>query len=274
MNVKRREQTLGPIRRVMLKARRLPIPLIAMVSLSLPGCVNVKDEDLPSIAHVHIGHALTNWAETPEQEGLYLVAVDEATQAHVHAVRAAREGITLAELQREVGHAMYAIDPAYGTAGSSLGFGAKQALLEAGDHLVFAANSKDASDNVRQFVIGFSRASDLIVERFDLMIALGEEIEQAPSLREAHLMTGELTRLARETIDGVDLDGDGMRGLLSEELGLVQLKERLFDMAEREEPPYQPVPKRYLFGLIRLADGEWVWAWDQRAAGERRRDRY
>ena len=64
---------------------------LAAIALLITGCVTV---DLPSIAHVHVGHAITGWNDTPGGRGLCDVAQNEAAVASEHAafaVEGARE---------------------------------------------------------------------------------------------------------------------------------------------------------------------------------------
>ncbi|MBK9134678.1 MAG: hypothetical protein IPM15_10195 [Betaproteobacteria bacterium] len=56
-----------------------------LATAALGGCVTVE---LPTIAHVHVGHAVTAWADTPGQRALFDVALAEAAVAAEHAVYA------------------------------------------------------------------------------------------------------------------------------------------------------------------------------------------
>ena len=58
------------------------IILAATFGLGAAGCVT---EAPPTIAHAHIGHAVTGWHDTPEQQGLLVTAAREAEIGYNHA---------------------------------------------------------------------------------------------------------------------------------------------------------------------------------------------
>ena len=68
----------------------------------------------------------------------------------------------------------------------------------------------------------------------------------------------QLRILSIQILEGVDSDSDGMIGSSSGEYGLRQLRDQLAIIAENENPVYQPVEKKYLFGLVRLPGGKWT----------------
>ncbi|MHC4560977.1 MAG: hypothetical protein ACYS80_27155, partial [Planctomycetota bacterium] len=67
--------------------------------------------------------------------------------------------------------------------------------------------------------------------------------------------------LARANVKGVDHNADGKIGPDPGEYGLEQLRSQITSMTDREDPPYQPVSQRYLFGLVRLPSGKWAFSW-------------
>ena len=52
------------------------VVLIALV-LSLAACART----VPKISHVHIGHTVSGWRDTPDQQGLFVTAEQEALNA-------------------------------------------------------------------------------------------------------------------------------------------------------------------------------------------------
>jgi hypothetical protein len=69
----------------------------------------------------------------------------------------------------------------------------------------------------------------------------------------------ELVNLTRANIYGEDLNGDGVIGGQNpDEYGLEQLAVEIQDMIARENPPYSTVDRWYLFNLVRLEDGKWI----------------
>ena len=49
-----------------------------------------------------------------------------------------------------------------------------------------------------------------------------------------------------------------MRGSIALDYGVAQLRRDLVDMINRETPPYRTVDDWYLFNLVRLPNGLWV----------------
>jgi hypothetical protein len=241
---------------MILRIFRLTGPGLAAL-LCLGGCASQP----PTIAHTHIGHAMTGWADTPGQKGLFVTAENAAQTALQAATRAAGQGNDLAAIKADIGAAIRATDP--GTREGSDGktviqYGVKNALVGAENHIAFAAASRDASENVRNSSEIFKEHAQVVIDRCDLLLALGDEIIASSSPEEAGLLAGELLKLADANINGDDTDGDGVRGSAPEEYGLRQLRTELQAMLDREDPPYRTVDTWYLFNLIRLPSGEWI----------------
>jgi len=247
-----------------MKKYILTFTTIVWVLVPLWGCTTLNDafiqEKPPSIAHAHIGHATTGWRYTPDQKGLYQVAEEETKIARDHAGYAVERLDNIDLIKLHVGHVMHALNPESQKEGPGLGFGAKKALTEAASHITYAAGSEDASENVRNFAEPFNRNAEAIVQRYDLILALGEEILQTSSNQDAAALAGEILILSRANVEGTDSDGNNAIGPAADEYGLKQLRAQITDMINRENPPYRPVPQRYLFGLIRLPSGKWAYS--------------
>ena len=136
--------------------------LFALVALT--GCVSRP----PTIAHVHLGHALTGVHVTPNKEGYLLVAEEQAEQVFALAEKAAQAG-DLATLKTDVAAAVNATN-------SRDAFGLKHSLVMASNHISFAATSPDASPNVQQSAPVFARNTVRVVERCDLIDLLGKDV--------------------------------------------------------------------------------------------------
>src|SRR6185436_17944359 len=65
------------------------------------GIFITKVEAIP--AHLHLGHVMTNWRDTPGTRGFLPVAADEARMAVQHAGLAAK-GASLNDIQLHAGH--------------------------------------------------------------------------------------------------------------------------------------------------------------------------
>ena len=69
---------------------------------------------------------------------------------------------------------------------------------------------------------------------------------------------GEIAKLAQANLTGDDANSDGVVGSVPSEYGLLQLRKELEAMIGREKPPYVTVDQWYLFNLVRLPNGRWV----------------
>jgi len=224
----------------------LKLAMLPALVLAASGCVSRP----PSIAHVHIGHALTGVHVTPDKKGYLLVAEKQAEDIVALANKAAQSA-NLAQLKLDVAAAVNATN-------SEKEFGLKHSLVMASNHISFAATSPDASANVQKSAPEFARDIVRVVERCELIALLGKDVEAARSVDEARLLAGEIGTLARQNLEGEDADKDGKVGATPAEYGMKQLRGQLDGMIARESPPYRTVDQWYLFNLVKLPNGKWV----------------
>lgn len=217
-----------------------------LLSLAAVGCVSRP----PSIAHVHLGHALTGVHVTPDKQGYLLVAEKQAEDIVVLAEKATQSNV-LPQLKADVAAAVKATN-------SEEEFGLKHSLVMASNHISFAATSPDASANVKQGAPGFARDTVRVVERCELIALLGKDVEASTSVAEARLLASEIASLAKANRDGEDADKDGTVGANPAEIGMKQLRAELDGLIARESPPYRTVDQWYLFNLVKLPNGHWV----------------
>jgi len=246
--------------------------LISGIVLTGTGCATKS----PTIAHVHIGHVVDGWETTPGQTGLFEAAETFAQTSIEAAQRASQADASLESRKSDINALVLASypeysadteDPADGKV-SEAKFGVRTALLEASRHIEFAADSDDASANVRAGARQFSINAQAVLDRCDLIAALGTETLEVNAVNEVDLLTAELLGLAQANLHGEDLNGDGIvGGQNSEEYGLKQLNLEIQEMINRENPPYSTVEQWYLFNLIRLPSGKW--AFRQNSSGKK-----
>jgi len=211
----------------------------------------------PTIAHTHIGHALTGWIDTPDKEGLFVVAENSARQAIESARMGTLETKDLARLKQHLKAVIMATDPPP-SGGNTVTYGVKQSLTGAMGHITYAAESDDATPNVRQFASRFERDAGIVLDRCDLITALSHDAISSRSIEESQLLAAEVHKLAQANLFGVNADKDGGVGADPRRYGLKQLRLEIEAMLDREKPPYTTVNRWYLFNLIRLPDGRWI----------------
>jgi hypothetical protein len=230
-----------------MKSSKLsPRALALLALLAASGCVSRP----PTIAHVHVGHALSGVHVTPGQAGYLLVAEERAAVVRELAQKAAT-ATSLPQIKTEVVAAVTATV-------SDDAFGLRHSLVQASNHITFAATSDDASANIRASAPQFANDIVRVVARCELIGLLGKDVESTTNVQEAQTLAAEIARLAQQNLDGEDADGDGVVGSKPAEYGMKQLRARLDQMIAREDPPYRTVDDTYLFNLVRLPNGKWV----------------
>lgn len=222
--------------------RSLGLWMVFVLALLTGGCVSVQ---LPSIAHVHVGHAVTAWPDTPGRKGLLEVAQQDARILAEHAAYAVAGARDIAEVRLHLGHVLHALSPALEPLGPGTGYGLMKALDGSADHLGFAREVKDASANIQT--------------------GLTPLIETLRQLRAQSEVLAALARDARQSRDAAQVVAYAEEVRQRGDRLLVQLDEarkRLDRLLAAEVPAYQPIAQRYLFGVIRLPTGEWVYKLD------------
>ena len=123
--------------------------LLVVALLAMTGC----SHRAPTIAHVHIGHAMTGWHDTPNKEGLFVVAEKNAGEALKYAQAAADGNRDLNQIKMNIGRVSVLTDADAKKNKQKDPYGVKQALTSAVNHITYAATSPDATDNAKAFGI-------------------------------------------------------------------------------------------------------------------------
>ena len=231
----------------MMNTRLYALLAVALIMPLASGCVSRRP---PTVAHVHIGHAITGVHVTPNKEG-YLVSAERRARETIDYASKAAASHDLAEIKRNIALASQAT-------GSEESFGVKESMVMAVNHVTFAATSDDATLNVQKSAPQFASDSTRVIERCDLIVLLSKDVEASTSAAEAYVSVAEIAKLAQANLSGDDSNGDGVAGSVPSEYGLVQLRTELEAMIARENPPYVTVDQWYLFNLVRLPNGKWV----------------
>jgi hypothetical protein len=114
------------------------------------------------------------------------------------------------------------------------------------------------SDNIKAGYQQFKAAIEGVLYRGNLIERYAGDVASVRSEAEASLLAREIQKLAHANLHGEDLDNDGSIGSTPREYGLDQIGRELDALVAREEPPYVTVDRWYLFNLIRLPSGEWI----------------
>ncbi len=157
-----------------------------------------KVEAIP--AHLHIGHVMTNWRDTPGARGFLPVAVDEARVAVLHAELASKSA-SLDDIRLHAGHVLHALDPALEPKGPGAGYGVKKATAGAQQHLDFAAKADGATSIVTTHAAHVSSALASVLEWLGEAIALAQRIQSATDLADARRSAADLAALTQRISD-------------------------------------------------------------------------
>jgi hypothetical protein len=210
-----------------------------------------------------VGHALTAWRDTPDEQGLFVVAEQEITIAWQQAQAARQTSATVA--RKHLTGVIQALDPEHQATGPGSGYGGIRALTSAANHLEFASTSDDASRNIVKGAEAFVKQTAVVIENLKLAVDVAI-LAQKSSDTEISGLTAEIEQIIDRSLNGVDVDGNGSIGDTAEEIGLKQMRPQLLAMLARENPPYHPIGRRYLLGLVKLPNGRWVYQF-QRSGG-------
>ena len=258
---------------------RVRLPAILVLALSLAACGSLMRRDTPSIAHVHIGHAITAWPLTPNRQGLLVTAEIASVAATTNAelmLEAARAG-DLENARRYLREVIKNVDPMLldperapgeppaanpGGASTESGtdgvdrsaggdYGLRRATAEAVTHLKLASEVPDASANVRRTITRGNVRARRIVDRADELVAFMDAGLRTDDVAEMEIIAEEIALVLRQVAGGPDVENV---------YGLYEFREDIEAMVEREDPPYQTVDSWYLFNLVKLPSGEWGFA--------------
>lgn len=236
-----------------LRIRPFGLYLTILITVGLTSCASVVNREPPSIAHIHIGHAITGWPLTPKKQGLLVVAelfaVSAATTSELM-LKAARDG-NMERAQKFLRETANAVDPGFLTETNSKDYGMRKAAAEAITHLQLASDTDDASANVQRTVTNTTiKATDLI-DRSDELLAYLDAGSKAQTVGEMEIIAEEIVRSLKAIAGGADSSGS---------YSLYDFRDDIEAMVAREDPPYQTVDSYYLFNLVKLPDGQWGFA--------------
>ena len=176
-----------------------------------------KVEAIP--AHLHIGHVMTNWRDTPGGRGFLPVAIDEARVAALHAGLAAKSS-KLEDLALHTGHVLHALDPAVEPKGPGAGYGVKKAAVGALQHLNFGVLADGATAAMALEAAQVSSSLSSVLQSVDQAIVAAQRIRAATDVAEAAGPAADLVAATRRIDEGLQLAQTRM-GLILKAEGLL-----------------------------------------------------
>ncbi|PYS42452.1 MAG: hypothetical protein DMG14_03960 [Acidobacteria bacterium] len=159
-----------------------------------------KVEAIP--AHLHLGHVMTNWRDTPSNVGFLIVAVADGKVAAIHADLAVKSSNNLDEMKLHAVHVLNALDSGIEQKGPGSGYGVKKAATGALQHLEFAVNAEGASANIKMLAMKVSALLNDVLQWTDRAITIAQKIRTAASAPEAATMANELATLTKQISEG------------------------------------------------------------------------
>ena len=184
-------------------------------------------------SHVHIGHVLDAWEDTPDQMGLLPVAQAEAAIAleHIALALAAKD---LKEIKLHIGHVLHVLDPALEADGPGLGYGLVKAARGVTKHIGLASISEDVSLNVQVHASHAGVSATNVIHWAEEALKLARRAKATTYRNTAQFNAGKIATLLGQIVDGVDADGDGTVSWDTDEGGLAQVEQHMAHMAEGE----------------------------------------
>src|SRR5215510_7172030 len=132
-------------------------------------------------AHLHLGHVMTNWRDTPGGRGFLPVAIDEARVAVLHAGLAAKSA-SLDDMKLHAGHVLHALDPAVESKGPGAGYGVRSAATGALQHLDNAVKAEGATTAIATNAAPASASLRAVQQAVDEAVAMVQRIRATTDL--------------------------------------------------------------------------------------------
>ena len=251
------KMTGSPIKTIAMKISLTPAWLkylsLLIVCIMLSACGTVVNKSAPTIAHIHIGHAITGWPSAPKKQGLLVVAELASIAATTNSelmLDAARNG-NMERAQKYLIETTKAVDPGFLDSKSSNEYGLRKAAAEAITHLKLASDVADASANVQRTVTQTTIKAIDLIDRSDELLAFLDAGSKAQTVEEMEIIAEEIVRTLISISGGPDIQNN---------YGLYNFRQDIESMVARESPPYATVDSYYLFNLVQLPDGQWGFA--------------
>lgn len=226
--------------------------LVAIFSLLLlSGCATTT---LPTFAHVHVGHALSGWPDTPSNKGLFAVSEDLAVDIVEIAIAASE--LSKAGQHKASVQASTKLLALIGTSDDDIqspeNYTFLTAFVKASNHLKYSIESEDATANLSQGLAQVVEQGNAIVVRSNLLKELATVLASLEDEEVIVDVVQQVREIAIQNLEG----GDG-------EYSLRDMRNELAAILARENPAYTPPERKYLFGLLPSPTGGWFWSFKE-----------
>jgi hypothetical protein len=154
-----------------------------------------KIEAIP--AHLHLGHVMTNWKDTPSNVGFLIAAISDGKVAAIHGDLAAKSAPDLDAMKLHAGHVLNALDSSVEPKGPGSGYGVKKAASGAVQHLELAVQAEGVTANIKTHAAQVSAALNNVLQWTDQAVNMAQKIRQSTSASEAAAVANELATLTK-----------------------------------------------------------------------------
>ncbi len=184
-------------------------PYGAALLLAAPALSGASAMQAQNMAHEHMGHVSDAWGDAPDGKGLLPIATEEAEHAYFHAREAVKYAHDLNEVILNAQHVLHMVDPSEIERGMGLGYGVKRAAAAVAEHIGFAAEADDATENVKLHAVHVATCANNTVDRIAEIVGLANSIRAAKTAAEAAPAALELRSRVNQLMEGRDANGDG-----------------------------------------------------------------
>ncbi len=157
--------------------------------------VAAKIEAIP--AHLHLGHVMTNWRDTPANVGFLIAAISDGRVAAVHADLAAKSADDLEAMKLHAGHVLNALDSSVEPKGPGSGYGVRKAATGALQHLEFAVQAEGVTANIKTHAAQVSASLNNVLQWTDQAVNLAQKIRTATTAAQAAASVNDLATLTK-----------------------------------------------------------------------------
>jgi hypothetical protein len=154
-------------------------------------------------AHLHLGHVMTSWRDTPGNAGFLIAALSDVEVAVIHAQLAAQDENSREEIRLHVTHVLNALDSSIETKGPGSGYGVKKAVAGALQHLELALTAEGATDKMKSRAVRVVPLLKTVLELTDQAAGVAENSRQSNGIVEPRVLAQLLATLCGNISDSL-----------------------------------------------------------------------